>query len=372
MDGEIDAAENTGYNPLSGGKPIATFHPLRWAVITAVVVPIGLVLAALFARWTAQNQAATALFRILRYLLFAEIACVLLLACIGLLYERSARRRDAEVYRPSGKLVDVGGYRLHISCAGSGGPSVILEYGLEASYLDWRMVQPEIARFTRVCVYDRAGYGWSDSSPRPRVPSVMAEELHTLLHNSGEPSPYILVAHSFGSYNAIMFAHQFPEDVFGLVLVDGMDTPSDFPFHWRKRIDLRAMQAAIPFGIPRWRGWCGGAAPEHLRGEKQAITCRANLYNTFYRERESLSASAQEIRDIGSLGDKPLIVIARDPSLEPSGRSGWKLIQEEKLKLSTHAELVVATGSGHDVPITRPDLIIAAVRRLSRPPRPLF
>ena len=314
---------------------------------------------------TAHGDAGRVLARLLRYVLGSEIALVLLVAFVGVRYERQAVRREHELYRPPGRRIDVGGYRLHIQCGGAGGPTVVLEYGLEASYLDWHRVEPEIAGFTRVCVYDRAGYGWSDPSPRMRVPSVMADELHALLDAAGEKAPYVLVAHSFASYNAVMFAHKFPQDVLGLVLVDGMSTLSDFPFSLRKRLVLLGMETLMPFGVPRWRGWCGGAAPPDLRGLKQAISCRRSLYRTFYRENDSLARSAGEVRAIPTLGQVPLIVIARDPSVSTGDRARWELIQKQKLGLSTQAELIIASGSGHDIPQRRPDLIISAVKKLA-------
>ncbi len=94
------------------------------------------------------------------------------------------------------------------------------------------------------------------------VPGVMADELNTLLHAAGEQPPFVLVAPSFGSYNAVMFAHQFPGEVAGLVLIDGLHTFSDFPFSLNEKLSLRTMQFLLPFGLPRWRKWCGGAGPE--------------------------------------------------------------------------------------------------------------
>jgi len=315
---------------------------------------------------TAHIDSTRALARLVRYLLGGELAVIFLLLFTGFLYERQACRRDRELYRAPGRLIDVGGYRLHIQCSGAGGPTVVLDYGLEASYLDWRLVEPQIAGFTRVCVYDRAGYGWSDPSPRMRVPSVMSDELHSLLDAAGERAPYVLVAHSFASYNAVMFAHKFPQEVLGLVLVDGIGTLSNFPFPWRKRISLLSLEALMPFGLPRWRGWCGGAAPRDLRGLKQAISCRRSLYRTFYRENEDLGRSAEEVRGIRTLGRVPVIVIARDPSIPyPGNRARWELVQKQKLGLSTNAELIIASGSGHDIPLRRPDLIIAAVKKLA-------
>jgi len=339
---------------------------VRWAAIAAVSLPLLLLLSAVIASMTAHSDATRTLTRLFRYVLFCELAIVLVLAFTGLRYERKAGRRDREFYPPPGRRIDVGGYRLHIQCSGAGGPTVVLEYGLEGSNLDWHLVEPEVARFTRVCVYDRAGYGWSDSSPRRRIPSVMSDELHALLDGAGEKAPYVLVAHSFASYNAVMFAHKFPREVLGLILVDGSNTLSNSPFRLRKRISLLGLEALMPFGLPRWRGWCGGAAPRDLRGLKQAISCRAGLFRTFYRENDSFSASAGEVRAIRTLGKVPVIVIARDPSIPYAGDGvRWELIQKEKLGLSTNSELIVASGSGHDVPLRRPDLIIAAVKKLA-------
>lgn len=334
--------------------------------MAAVGLPLLLLLTAGIASVTAHLDATRAIARLVRYVVVVELAVVFLLALAGFLYERNAYRHDRELYPAPGRRIDVGSYRLHLQCGGAGGPTVVLEYGLEASYLDWRLVEPEIARFTRVCVYDRAGYGWSDPSPRLRLPSVMSDELHALLAAASEKAPYLLVAHSFASYNAVMFAHKFPQEVLGLVLVDGMDTLSNFPFPLRKRISLLGLEALMPFGLPRWRGWCGGAAPGDLRALKRAISCRASLYRTFYRENDGLSASAEEVRAIRTLGQLPVIVIARDPAIPyPGDRTRWELIQKQKLALSSNSELIIASGSGHDIPLRRPDLIVSAVKKLA-------
>jgi pimeloyl-ACP methyl ester carboxylesterase len=327
-----------------------------------------LAVAFVFLESVGHNETARSALKVLRYLLAAEILLLATFALIGVVYERRAIQRDAQLYHPPGKFVDIGGYRFHLNCAGSGGPTAVLEYGHQGSYFDWSLVQPEIARFTRVCYYDRAGYGWSDPSPRRRTPSVMSDELHTLLHAAGEKPPYILVAHSYGSVNAEMFAHKFPDEVAGLVLVDGVHTFGNPKFQMEDRLRLRAMRYLIPFGLPRWRQWCGGAGPQELRGERQAVTCRSVLYDAFYRERAAFPESFVELRAITNVGAVPLIVIVRDPKLAGEHSHpdpGWERLQQEKLKLSKNSELVVATGSGHDVPQVRPDLIVAAVKKLA-------
>src|SRR5260370_40273118 len=146
----------------------------------------------------------------LRYVLALEVLVLIILAFTGFLYERRARDRDLRISHAPGKLVDIGGYRLHISCEGSGsGPTVVLEYGHQASYLDWYLVQPEIANFARVCFYDRAGYGWSDPSPQPRGPSVMAGEVAPLLQPAGGRAPFFLVSPFLRRFHSWMLSHKF-------------------------------------------------------------------------------------------------------------------------------------------------------------------
>lgn len=340
---------------------------MLWGFLAAIALPLTLTAGFLWFKRAGQSRRPRGLLRTLVYFLTAEILLLAILALTGFVYERHGRQRDYELYGQSKRLIDIGGYRLHLSCSGAGGPVVVLEYGLQGSYLDWYLVQPEIARFTRVCVYDRAGYGWSDPSPRPRVPSVMAEELHTLLHAAGEKPPYILAAHSFGSFPAVMFAHRFPSEVSGLVLVDGLHTFSTFPFGMEVRLSIRSMQLLVPFGIPRWRHWFGGNFPPSLQGEQQAIGCRPGFYGAIYRERAALPESVAQMRAIPNLGSVPLIVVAHDPKILSGtpGLDDWPKVQRQKLQLSTNSELVVATGSSHDIPKDRPDVIVAAVKKLA-------
>jgi pimeloyl-ACP methyl ester carboxylesterase len=338
---------------------------VRWVIIIALAIPILLALGFLVAKAAGQDALAHHAIRAVRYVLGGELAGLLLLGTIGLLYEQRGQKRDRELYPTPGKLVDIGGYRLHLDCAGEG-PTVVLEYGHQGSYLDWYLVQPQIANFARVCAYDRGGYGWSDSSPKPRVPSVTANELHILLHTAGETPPYILVGHSFGGLSTLMFAQKFPDEVAGVVLVDASLPEMMSRFRWRDRVRFRLMQAAMPFGLPRWRGWCGAAAPEEIRGQKQAISCRSSLYGTFYRESSSFPQSAAEVRAITNIGSIPLIVITRDPSIEGNSvdAARWKRLQQERVKLSSNSDFVIATGSGHYIPMDRPDVITAAVGKI--------
>jgi Alpha/beta hydrolase family len=137
-------------------------------------------------------------FRWLRYLLTGFLGLLIALVCAGAIYEAIESHRDRLRFHPPGRMVDIGGYRLHLYYTGEGSPAVILEAGGGNPWLSWYKVQPQAAQFTQVCSYDRAGLGWSDPSPKPRTTKVTAEELHTLLHNAGIAGPFVLVGHSLG------------------------------------------------------------------------------------------------------------------------------------------------------------------------------
>src|SRR5688500_14536318 len=156
-------------------------------------------------------------------------ALIVGLALAGASYEAIAARGDAQAYPPPGRLIDVGGYRLHLQCVGTGSPAVVLDAGLGDMSLAWNLVQTEMGQTTQVCAYDRAGMGWSDPGPQPRTPGHIARELHTLLTNAGIPGPYVMVGHSAAGKNVRMFALQYPEQVAGMVLVDTRSEVADSP-----------------------------------------------------------------------------------------------------------------------------------------------
>jgi pimeloyl-ACP methyl ester carboxylesterase len=156
-------------------------------------------------RWTKRN-------------LIAVGGLVVVAALTGAAYQWIATRRDLARTPPPGRLVDIGGHRLHIWCSGSGAPSVILETGLGGSSADWGFVQPEVAGFTQVCSYDRAGMGYSDPGPSPRTTRRIAYELVQLLDRTGITGQVVLVGASIGGLAVRVFASEHPERTAGLVL----------------------------------------------------------------------------------------------------------------------------------------------------------
>ena len=138
----------------------------------------------------------------------------------GALYQRRGASRNRRQFPPPGRLIDVGGHRLHVSCEGHGNPFVLLESGIAASSLRWTLVQPGIAKFTRVCAYDRAGLAWSDAAASATTFERIVDELSAVLARLAPRSRYVLVGHSFGSFVVRGYAARHPERVAALVLVD--------------------------------------------------------------------------------------------------------------------------------------------------------
>jgi len=162
--------------------------------------------------------------RFLKWTVISLLALFVLLAAAGFTYNEIERHADARQFPQLGKSVrlgpEFGNMSLNLNCYGEGSPTVVLDAGLGVPAHGWKPVQPAVAKFARVCSYDRAGYGWSDAGPMPRTSSEIAKELHALLAAAGEKPPYILVGHSFGGFNVRVFNGAYPNDVAGMVLVD--------------------------------------------------------------------------------------------------------------------------------------------------------
>src|SRR5262245_31328525 len=157
------------------------------------------------------------------------------------------QKNDQPAYPPPGKLLDVGGYRLHLNCTGKSDPTVVLIAGGGDFSFDWGLVQPDASRFARVCSYDRAGLAWSDPGPTPRTMRQEAYELHTILKAARIKAPYVVVGHSLGGLIARVYAERYPEEVAGIVLVDPTHDDTVLMFQGKfVRMRELAKEGAIP------------------------------------------------------------------------------------------------------------------------------
>jgi pimeloyl-ACP methyl ester carboxylesterase len=273
-----------------------------------------------------------------------------------------------------GKLFDVGGYSMHIHCIGQGIPAVILDSGLGDSYLSYHKVQPQIEQFARVCSYDRAGIGYSDSSSKSRTSKIMAEELQALLRAAGIAPPYILVGHSLGGYTVRLYASLYPSQVVGMALIDASHPDQENRFSpelknmegtWLREAEFLAY--TMPLGIPRLMGLCDDdPAP-------RAAECNWHTAREGVAELKAFPESAAQTAATSSLGDMPLAVLSHDPDkpsaelppdLSKPTNDAWEKMQEELSHLSTRGTQTIAKNSAHYIQIDRPDVVIEAIRRV--------
>jgi pimeloyl-ACP methyl ester carboxylesterase len=297
---------------------------------------------------------------------------MLFFAVVGMIYENIFEARDRRFNPMTGRLFDVGGYRMHLDCTGEGSPVVILESGLGDTYASWRKVQPQIAKFARVCSYDRAGLGYSDSSSLPRTSKVIAGELHALLQSAGIAPPYILVGHSMGGFDVRLYASLYRNEVAGMVLVDAShpDQENRFPPElknmegsWLREAEF--LKYTMPFGVPRLLGLCDQDPVQ------RAAECNFHTAAESVAELKSFPESAAQTAASGSLGDLPLVVLSHDPDKPSSDlpadvakpvNDAWEKMQKELSQLSTRGTRVVAKNSSHYIQMDRPDVVIDAVR----------
>ncbi|HJQ14606.1 MAG TPA: alpha/beta hydrolase [Anaerolineales bacterium] len=287
------------------------------------------------------------------------------LLLFGYLYEPWAEARDAKAYPPPGKLVDVGGYRLHIHCTGSGSPTVVIEAGWGDSSAGWGWVQPEVAKTTRVCTYDRAGMGWSESSPEPRTAREFAKELHTLLANVNEPGPYVLVGHSMGGFSILVYAHDYPDEVSGLVLVDSQALPAanatPKPTPKPGGTSLVSLMARI--GLVRVLAGPLGAIQDLQPEAKQAYTAYSVIprsAQTQWDEFVGMSEGGAQAKAVTTLGALPVIVLSAvldDTADHAASQAGF-------LQLSTNSQQLFAEQSGHRIMIEQPEAAVAAIVKM--------
>jgi pimeloyl-ACP methyl ester carboxylesterase len=279
-----------------------------------------------------------------RWLLYPVLA-VLALASVGGGYQTVREAADARAYPMPGQLIDVGGHRLHLSCTGSGGPTVVLEPGAGGRSSDFGLITPAVARDTRVCVYDRAGRGWSEPADTPQDATQIATDLHTLLHRGQVPGPYVLAGHSFGGLYTLTFAAQYPDEVAGMVLVDST-APAPAP-----------VSAAKPRATPPGHG-----GSYDLSGRVSALISTsarlglgrlvgvptASALRSTIDEYAQTNSSVEQAASLRDFADKPLVVLTAGIGSD----ADWSANQNALATLSTDSLHRVIKGVDHPAMIT--------------------
>jgi pimeloyl-ACP methyl ester carboxylesterase len=274
--------------------------------------------------------------------------------------------------QPPGDFYSVNGHRMHIICTGSGSPTIVLESGLGNDALIWGGVQPILSKTTRVCSYDRAGFGWSDALPAPRDADHIAAELHGLLLQAKVTGPIVLMGHSIAGIYIRDYATRYPENLVGLVFVDG-STPlqdenpvmkaaaSKVPPLWALELLIKS---AFSTGIPRLMGQCSkpiNGFDAHAGKLQMEDVCQAHV-SPIFDEMDSVNRSGHETAHSGPYGSLPILIFSRDTnglaaSTPEDSQDPWNQMQEDLKKLSTRSRRIIAKGSTHYIHIDRAELI---------------
>jgi len=291
-------------------------------------------------------------------ILVAICGLIVLAAIVGTTYQWLATRKDLTSTPPPGRLVDIGGHRLHLWCIGDGAPAVILDTGLGGTSTGWGFVQPEIARFTRVCAYDRAGIGYSDPGQSPRTARRIASELAELLARGRIDRPVVLVGASSGGFNVRVFASDHPEQAAGLVLVDASHEDQA---HQVPRL-ARFAPLLSTIGVFRLLGVSFGPSEESLAPSVQqfgrATRFRASGYRAAADEITHIRESASEVRTSRRRLTIPVLVVTGGRGAD----SNWRRLQRDQTSLSERGCLIIAENSGHVVPTDQPKVVVDAIR----------
>lgn len=325
-----------------------------------------------------------------KIIIFGFLGFILLLAATGTIYQYASTKIDEKKYPPPGKLIDIGGYRLHIQRTGNGGPIVVLDAGLGYDSLEWSLVQPEIAKFTEVCSYDRAGYGWSEESPNPRTSVQIVEELHTLLANAKISPPYILVGHSFGGVNVQLYTKRYPNEVIGLVLADsGNEMIERLPQEPKKtwiekwlsspeivlfetRLGIHRLLLHSSKNMKKLQMF-----PESIRDMILANQSSSKQAKACLQENSHFLENIREMKNSHLFfGNLPLTVIASGQPFITEGMSQewvqyyqkffpvWRLLQQDLATRSSKGKLLIAEKSDHMIPWHQPEIIVEAVKQI--------
>lgn len=292
---------------------------------------------------------------------------ILLLAGAAWVVEMRREGDERDRYPAPGLILVQGQRRIHIDCEGAvqaGMPAVLLEAGTGESHLAWAAVQAALAPHTRVCSYDRPGYGWSDRAPGPRTATAMAEELHDVLPQAGVTAPYVLVGQGLGSVVSQRYAQLYPEQVVGLVLVAPPDTsalvvqpePVRAAMVQVERLPEAVARVLAPFGGMRWLIRAGaigdyGKLPDEVRAPARALAYRSQTWRT-------------ALAEMGAMGTNALALVEEAEGLPPVPVTVIVPAEERSPLFVREMTVVEAPVADEDLHIVRPGLVVEAVREM--------
>ncbi len=315
---------------------------------------------------------------LLRLLLRLASALTVTLALLSAnIQTLSAEGNNPSEFQRPGQLVDIGTHRLHIYCLGSGKPTVIMDAGLGGLSLEWLPIQAALAEHVKTCVYDRAGYGWSDPGPSPRTSSRIADELFVLLNEAQIEGPYVLVGHSFGGYNMQLFASRYQYATAGLVLVDSshaeqIERFKKPPISMKLAPTIKGKYVITKFSKPEVQPMM----PEELKGVAAELMNSIAMRRAMANEFLYFSQSAAEVQIEGELPDIPLFVLTRGMRVWPEDQRGdmaeqlWLELQSDLAFKGPHHIHMLAEYSGHHVHLDQPQLVIDAITEVVMAARP--
>src|SRR3954449_2780231 len=294
------------------------------------------------------------------------VLVILALLTLGGGYE-AIGHATAPTVAMGGQLVDVGSYRLHLQCTGSRGPTVVLEPGGGGSAASLGLIAPAVARDSRVCVYDRAGRGWSDPAASPPDGAQIATDLHTLLHRAHVRGPYVLAGHSFGGLYVRTYAAKYPDDVAGLVLVDstaGHNTPVSVSKAGSYSV-LKHATSLIATTSNVGLGWFLANSqfsdlPPKYRADARATAATGKEMGGFLDEFAIANRSEAEAGTLHTFGAKPLVVL----TATVDNSKGWMGLQDKMAALSTNSLHRVEPGATHDDLVSDPTHTVAMIRAI--------
>ncbi len=286
-----------------------------------------------------------------------------LLGCTLLFFSASAFANDNfDPFRPHGRFINLGLQVMYIDCLGEKSPTVLIDVGLGDASANWLKIARTLSKNVKVCLYDRAGYGWSDPGAGERTTDQIVHELNMLLELAAIPGPYVMVGHSFGGFTARYFAATYPEKTIGAVLID-----SSHPDQIYRLSALDKVKQKRPLKLARTK-----PAPDYMNEtEKRWYFLNSSRKAVFAQMEElrSFKQSAYQVKHSGPLPDIPLAVLSRGKNQLPeingvSLEAEWQDMQNDLLSLSNQSWHTIIKNSGHRIYLDAPEEIIKNVLKV--------